>query len=102
MNNKWRSVLTAIKKTVDKTEIHCRDPYTVSVVTANIHNINTTLANKVVTGVGISKRTRYAKKCDKPDAMMGKQIARDRAYKDVYEQFIEYRPEMEAYVDQPF
>ena len=41
------------------------------------------------TGVGASKRNRYAKTADKPSGIVGLQIAHDRAIKDIVSQIIE-------------
>ena len=64
-------------KTVKKTTIHSRDPFTV-VILESIFPDKT----KIV-GVGCSKRARYGKIKDEPNLETGIKIARDRAIKDI-------------------
>ena len=88
----WRTFVPTIEAAKAKAVLYYRDPFTVAIVTFDSKNLTPKerkelgITGKVLTGVGITKRMRYAKKYDKPDTDRAKEIAVNRAYKDIFSQ----------------
>ena len=103
MNNTWRHYLKALQSMVADSEIYTRDPFTVMVITADPERMSSGKVSGppwLLKAVGVSKRNRYARTKDDPDAVLGSRIATERAYKDLYNQTISVHKEaMDLYTN---
>ena len=80
----WRYYEPALRAGIVGSEVYHRDPFTVVVAKFNLGKLSGKPNDSITTGVGVTKRNRYARSYDENNPKTGATIATSRALKDIF------------------